>query len=114
MQQSIDCNHDWDRGECRSCNSFAENLVFSYAKEIKKLEKEIHELKSNSFVGDYQIFTHDLLFENGVGITFQGIRKLVYSYRLSEGHAPLWGDESYETEFKSLKLEDLQNIFKDA
>jgi hypothetical protein len=87
--------------------------------KIKELEaklteanEEIAQLKSNSFVGDYQIFTHDMLMENGVYQTFQCIRKMVYSYRLSEGHAPKWGDDSYKIDFKSLKLNDLPNMFK--
>jgi hypothetical protein len=80
-------------------------------KKQDELEAEIALLTNNHFTSDFQIFTHDLLLENGVGLTFQGIRKLVYSYRLSEGHTPEWGDESYKTEFKSLKLEDIPNMF---
>jgi len=35
-----DCKHEWDRGECHNCHRFAENLVFSYEKELSKLQKE--------------------------------------------------------------------------
>ena len=32
------CKHDWDRGECRKCKKFAENLVAEHEKKIEQLD----------------------------------------------------------------------------
>lgn len=86
-------------------------LAINAEREVSK--KKIEDLEaaaSQGFVGDIQVFLHDLLFENGYGNTFQGIRKLIYSFRKNEGHQPEWGDDSYLVkELSSLKIEDLPN-----
>lgn len=93
-------------------NVILENERRSLEAKLAEAEALIRDIGDNHFVYDYQIFIKDLLCENDMLATFQCIRKLAYSYRLSEGHQPLWGDDSYKVEIKSLKFEELPGIHR--